>query len=81
MEQTAIQWLLKELKYYREFETFYNNENEKIETLIKTALRIEQMHNRDSWLNGYNDAINDVNDEMQADNIDDINTPNFGILK
>jgi hypothetical protein len=81
MEKTAIDWIRKELEYFREFEQFYSNNYMQIDALFNEAKEIEKQQTMDSWLNGYKEAINDVKQEMKSDNIDDVNTPNFGILK
>jgi len=81
MKKTAIDWIRKELEYFREFEQFYSNNYMQIDALFNEAKEIEKQQTMDAWLNGYKEGIDDIKQEMQSDNIDDVNTPNFGILK
>jgi hypothetical protein len=81
MKKTPIDWIRKELEYFREFEQFYTNNYMQIDALFNEAKEIEKQQTMDAWLNGYKEAIDDVKQEMKSDNIDDLNTPNFGILK
>jgi hypothetical protein len=42
MEKTAIDWIRKELEYFREFEQFYSNNYMQIDALFNEAKEMEK---------------------------------------
>jgi CRISPR/Cas system CMR-associated protein Cmr5 small subunit len=68
MEQTTVEFIRKELQYYREFEKFYNSKIEEIEAIFIKANQIEELKNSQSWLNGYQMAIKDMQNQLKNAN-------------
>lgn len=68
MEQSTVEFIRKELKHYLEFEKFYNNKTEQIEAIFIKANQIEELKNSQSWLNGYQMAIKDMQNQLKNAN-------------
>lgn len=68
MEQSTVEFIRKELKHYLEFEKFYSNKLDQIEAIFIKANQIEELKNSQSWLNGYQMAIKDMQNQLKNAN-------------
>jgi hypothetical protein len=68
MEQSTVEFIRKELKHYLEFEKFYSNKLDQIEAIFVKANQIEELKNSQSWLNGYQMAIKDMQNQLKNAN-------------
>ena len=59
--KTPIDWLRKELEYYREFEDFYTRHYLEIDAIFNEAKSKELEENKRSWIEGCKSGFDSAN--------------------
>lgn len=55
---SAIEWLIKELEYFREYEEFYTKRYQQIDALVNEAKHKEHEENKRCWIEGAKSGFN-----------------------